>query len=218
MIDHGNAPDGDEPQPTGDDATRIIGVPPFDADATRIMPARGTSLPDRAQGAVIGVSAQKAAAADDASDRTVFVPGPSRSAAPDAVADTVTREEFDPAVGWLVIIEGPGRGKSVPVFYGQNAVGRSAEQRIALNFGDTRIAREAHAFVVYDDVGRKFYLRDNGKANLVRLNGQPVMMPTVLNDRDSISIGSTVMKFIALCGPNFDWLAADDPNTAPPSS
>ncbi|MCB1521319.1 MAG: FHA domain-containing protein [Hyphomicrobiaceae bacterium] len=146
----------------------------------------------------------------DAESKTVFLPSGF-----DPPAET-NAEDFDPAVGWLVVMEGPGRGKNCAIYYGQNAIGRGPEQRIRLNFGDNRIARDTHAFVIYDDVARTFYIRDNGKTNLVRLNGAPVLTPMKLNDRDKITIGSTVMMFVALCGESFDWLAASDgPATAP---
>ena len=113
-------------------------------------------------------------------------------------------------VGWLTVISGPGKGSFRPIFYGQNSLGRDPKQRIPLDFGDQRISRETHAFVVYDDVQRKFFIRDNGKSNLVRHNGNAVLTPTEINDRDQITIGETTLVFIALCNANFDWLAVDE--------
>ncbi|MGD9784134.1 MAG: FHA domain-containing protein [Hyphomicrobiaceae bacterium] len=166
--------------------------------------------------------AAPASAADDTDkeSKTVFLPtgfsaaGKGAKPADGAPASVDDSEEFDPLVGWLVIMEGPGRGRHCAVHYGQNSIGRGSEQRIRLDFGDNRIARDTHAFVIYDDVARKFYVRDNGKANLVRLNGAPVMTPLEVKDRDRITIGSTVMMFVALCGPDFDWLAADGTESA----
>ncbi len=178
-----------------------------DDGATRILPVRQTGGRQAGQGAVIGVAGQarQAQAADES--RTMLMPaGPAKAPA----------DVFDPAVGWLVIVEGPGRGNHCPIYYGQNSIGRGPDQRIRLGFGDTRIARDSHAFVIYDDVSRTYYLRDNGKANLVRLNGAPVMTPMELTDRDRIQIGETVMLFVQLCGESFDWLAAGEtPSTAP---
>ncbi len=190
-----------------DDATRIIqpdAADDNDDEATRILPLKSpTPSKQDPPGPVIGVaqSSDPDVAQDENEDRTVFLPSGS---------DKPSEQGFDPAVGWLVITDGPGRGNHCPVFYGQNTIGRSDDQRIRLNFGDTRVARDSHAFIIYDDIARKFYLRDNGKANLVRHNNAPVMTPVELKDRDEISIGETVMMFVALCGENFDWLAAED--------
>jgi len=185
-----------------DEATRIImggGTDPggddTEDDATRILPMRPAAQ-ERPLGTVIGVASEEPAASDD---RTVFL---------HTKSDPAKDRNFDPAVGWLVITAGPGRGKHCSVYYGQSSIGRGEEQRIRLNFGDLRVARDAHAYIIYDDVSRRFFIRDNGKANLVRLNDAPVMSPLELKDRDTISIGDTVMMFVALCGPTFDWLAS----------
>ncbi|MBU1210972.1 MAG: FHA domain-containing protein [Alphaproteobacteria bacterium] len=169
-------------------------------EATRILPVRAPA--SSGPGSVIGTSQGSGLDEDE-----TFV-----------VAREIQREadpNFNPVVGWLVILEGPGRGEHCTVYYGQNSIGRGEDQRIQLNFGDARITRDTHAFLVYDDHVRKFYLRDNGKANLIRLNGVAVLAPTDVADRDIISIGETVMLFVALCGTEFDWLGGDGgPNTA----
>lgn len=153
------------------------------------------------------------------------VPQPGARPAPDAGAtmfvvpqpasSTPGSPLFDPVVGWITVVKGPGRGCFKPVFYGSNSIGRGPDQRIQVDFGDQRISRETHAYIVYDDVQREYYLRDNGKSNLVRHNGSLVMAPTQIKDRDRITVGDTVLMFIALCNADFDWLAGtDEPNKA----
>lgn len=188
-IQSGGNEDDPKSEPPEDD---------FEDEATRILPSR--SGPTDAPGTVIGTAVEPAG---DDEEKTFFMPAAGTAARP-------SEPSFNPAVGWLVILDGPGRGQHCPVYYGQNSIGRGEEQRIRLNFGDARITRDTHAFIVYDDIARKFYLRDNGKANLVRHNNTPVMAPTELADRDTISIGETVMLFVALCSAEFDWLAEDD--------
>jgi hypothetical protein len=39
----------------------------------------------------------------------------------------------------------------------------------------------------------------------VRLGGKPVLAPTVLNPNDTFRIGNTTFRFVACCGPEFDW-------------
>lgn len=175
---------------------KVIGVAPA-ATAT-----------DRAS----SLQARLSEAAPEEDDQTVILPAAKTStttqseASPEPAGQTA-QTKFDPPVGWLVVREGPGRGSYRPVFYGQNAIGRSATQRINLDFGDLRISREEHAFLIYDEISRRFYLRDNGKTNLVRINGVPVMAPTEIYHQDQITIGSTQLLFVALCGHGFDWLA-----------
>ena len=137
---------------------------------------------------------------------TVMVPAGTTSAH--------SKDPFDPVVGWLVVVEGLGRGQFRPIRYGQNAVGRGQDLRICIDFGDQRISREPHAFVIYDEVQRKFFIRDNGKSNIIRLNGNAVLTHAELHDRDVISIGETSLLFVSLCDQNFDWLASNAAKTA----
>jgi hypothetical protein len=115
-------------------------------------------------------------------------------------------------VGWIIVIEGPGRGSSFTLFDGVSAIGRGDDQAIRLDFGDTSISRSNHAMVAYDNEQKKFFLGHGGKANLVRLNGKPVLSTEELNNDDKVRIGETTLRFIALCGPDFDW--TDDEGTA----
>lgn len=112
----------------------------------------------------------------------------------------------EPVVGWLVVLEGPGRGGHRPVYAGSNTIGRSANQRIPLDFGDQAISAEQQAFLVYDARKRVFQLVPNlGRPNLVHLNDQALLMAAELKARDRIQMGETTLLFVPLCGPDFDW-------------
>jgi hypothetical protein len=114
----------------------------------------------------------------------------------------------DPVVGWLVIIEGPGKGMSLKVGYGQNSIGRAPNQRIRLDFGDDQISREDHAFIVYDPKGHKFYVRNGSSANLTYVGDIPVLAPVELLETADLTIGGTILRFVPFCGPHFDWQEA----------
>ena len=111
----------------------------------------------------------------------------------------------DPVVGWLAIVEGPGKGKALRLGYGSNAVGRGDTARVQLDFGDDQISRGGHAVVTYDPRGRKYYVQHGGGKNLTYLGDQPVLSPTELPAHSHISIGATVLRFVPLCGDAFDW-------------
>jgi hypothetical protein len=113
--------------------------------------------------------------------------------------------QIDPVAGWVVVVNGPGRGAFRPVFVGMNSVGRDPSQRVCLSFGDEAISREEHAFLTYDEEQRRFYVQHGGKANLVRLGKQPVLVPVELHANDLIRLGRTTLRFIPLCGPDFSW-------------
>ena len=110
-----------------------------------------------------------------------------------------------PTVGWLVVTAGPGRGASLGLVAGMNSVGRGEENAAQVDFGDDTISREPHAFVTYDNESRAFHLSHSGKTNIVRLNDAPVLTSEVLGHGDTIRIGATSLRFVALCGSDFDW-------------
>ena len=112
---------------------------------------------------------------------------------------------YELTAGWLVVTAGPGRGASREIFFGMNSVGRSPDQRIPLDFGDESISREAHAFIVYDEMQHDFYVQHGGKANLVRLNGKPVLAPAELKHGDILEVGATKLLFVPLCSESFNW-------------
>ncbi|SFO19496.1 FHA domain-containing protein [Roseovarius lutimaris] len=108
-------------------------------------------------------------------------------------------------VGWMVVVAGPGKGHSFAIFNGVSTIGRGAEQSVVLDFGDTSISREKHAAVAYDDEQNSFFLGHGGKSNIVRLNGRPVLSTEDLSHGDSLRIGETTLRFVALCGTEFTW-------------
>jgi hypothetical protein len=119
--------------------------------------------------------------------------------------DSVAERMHDPVVGWLVIIDGPGKGHARELGYGMNGIGRSKEDRVSLDFGDPEISRNGHATVTYDPRGRRFYAQHGGGVNLSYINDQPLLQPTALSGGEIISLGSTKLKFVAFCGSDFDW-------------
>jgi len=114
----------------------------------------------------------------------------------------------DPVVGWLVVVAGPGRGAVRAIGAGFNTIGReTGHNRIALDFGDSNISREKHAIIVYDDAPdkRAFTIKHEEGQNLTRVRGNAVTDFTPLVSGDEIALGATTVRFVALCGPDFDW-------------
>jgi hypothetical protein len=125
-----------------------------------------------------------------------------------AAASETNQTKFP--VGWIVVIEGPGRGACFTMFNGVTNIGRGEDQAVRLDFGDTSISRHNHAAVAFDDEQGKFFLGHGGKSNLVRLNGSPVLSTEELAASDQIRIGETTLKFIGLCDENFKWTDTSD--------
>jgi hypothetical protein len=141
-------------------------------------------------------------------DENTKLVGPARRSvkAEPATAETSNDGgELDPVVGWLVILEGPGRGNARRLGYGQNSLGRDKGERVSLDFGDSSISRSKHAFVLYEPRKRQFFLRPGDGANLTYLNGDLLADSRQLKPADVIEVGATKLRFVPLCGPEFDW-------------
>ena len=115
----------------------------------------------------------------------------------------------DPVVGWLVVVSGPGRGRALPLGYGTNTIGRGETDRVRVDFGDDRISRGGHSTVTYDPRGRTFYVQHGGGTNLTYVDDKPVLAPSELLAQTHITIGDTVLRFVPLCGREFDWQDQD---------
>lgn len=114
--------------------------------------------------------------------------------------------ELDPVVGWLVVVGGPGMGAYRPVYEGNNALGRSPNQRVPLDFGDDAISSEEQAYIRYDSSDRSFLFVPNlAKTNVVSVNDKRPTGAVELTAMDVITVGRTQLVFVPFCGPDFDW-------------
>ncbi len=212
-----------------DDKTRVIRRPldinqgpqpdqPFDPDATRVVEHNeGTRTVDERYQAAANASTLPARPGppplqkDDSTTKVLW--RPQREAAPfDPLQPTKVAQDDskDPVVGWLVIVRGNGRGSAVRLGYGMNTIGRDPSQRVSLNFGDEGISRLNHARLVYDPRARKFSIAPGDGVNLTYVSLKPghsdaLLAPTELMAGCSLLMGDTELKFVPLCGPEFDW-------------
>ncbi|MFT3732481.1 MAG: FHA domain-containing protein [Hyphomicrobium sp.] len=114
--------------------------------------------------------------------------------------------ERDPVVAFLIVVGGPGLGSYRPVFEGNNTLGRSRDNRIALDFGDDAISNEAQAYLRYDSTDRSFLFVPNlAKTNVVSVNDKRPAGPVPLQPMDVITLGRTQVAFLPFCGSDFDW-------------
>jgi hypothetical protein len=119
--------------------------------------------------------------------------------------------EQDPVVGWLVVVGGPGIGQFRPVFEGNNTIGRSASNRIAVDFGDDAISADEQAYIRYDSAERTFLFVPNlAKTNIVSVNEKRPTGAVELQQMDVITMGRTQLVFVPFCGAEFDWSALSE--------
>jgi hypothetical protein len=127
------------------------------------------------------------------------------STGPGAPEAAPTSAAKGPVTGWLVVIEGPGKGQSIELGYGMNIVGRGAANRVVLGFGDDQISQDDHFRIAYDDTQRRFHLVPGRGTNLVYVAGNPLLAPLPLETGSDLSVGATRLRFVALCGDDWAW-------------
>lgn len=111
---------------------------------------------------------------------------------------------FSPVTGWLVCIDGPAKGTDYRIHTDYNFIGRDPSMDISIA-GDNRIDRDRHAVVVYDPQERIFFFGPQNAKSVVRVNNRPVIGQIELNSHDVLTIGSTKLMFVPLCGKEFNW-------------
>lgn len=111
---------------------------------------------------------------------------------------------FTPVVGWLVCTDGPAKGTDYRIRAGYNYMGRAEHMDICVT-GDKQIGRERHAMIAYDQEEKVFFFGPADGKSIVRLNGKMVMVPSELHPYDVITIGTTKLIFVPLCGERFSW-------------
>lgn len=117
--------------------------------------------------------------------------------------DRVSGDQAEPVVGWLVCVEGPVRGVDYRIHAGYNYIGREMGD-IHIQ-GDQQISRQNHAMIAYDSSERTYFVGPAAGRNLIKVNGKTVLNAVEIQSYDIISIGTTKLIFVALCGEKFSW-------------
>jgi predicted component of type VI protein secretion system len=116
----------------------------------------------------------------------------------DNISTQILADRSNETVALLTVVEGSGKGQVRKVYSGTNQVGRSAENRVALDFGDNTISRNQHAVIAYDATTRQFTIHDGGKPNPILINGERLSGERRLESGDMLKIGMTTLSFSVL--------------------
>lgn len=109
-----------------------------------------------------------------------------------------------PVVGWLIAVSGFCRGTDFRIHTGYNYIGREAGD-ICIH-GDNTISAEKDANVTYVPQTKRFYIAHELGKNVLLVNDLPVIGGSIeLHNYDVITIGTTKLVFIGLCGEKFSW-------------
>ncbi len=129
---------------------------------------------------------------------------PRQEEEPAAVSMQQEKTPKEPAVGWLVCIEGESYGRIYDLKKGENRIGGSPDMDIVLA-SDPQVARCCQMTVTYDREKRAFYANAGDARELSYINGQVLLMSLELKNRDILQTGGTKLMFIPLCGLDFSW-------------
>ena len=204
-----NAPSGDEAQPQG--SPERGGPGGWSHDDTPTGPVGNRRVPPDAEAQPIdpGGRARQAAPhkqavprkAPEREEPTVLVHG---RQPPESADQPGTSERLlDLPTGWLVVVDGPGKGTALRLGYGHNTIGRGAGMRVRLNFGDGTISRE-HTAIRYSDKNNTFHIFP-GSNNVYLAENEEVLVPTPLLPGCLIGLGETTLRFVPFCDDSFRW-------------
>ena len=107
--------------------------------------------------------------------------------------------------GWLAVISEAGRGVSYTLTFGMNTIGRSEDNHISIQNGDSSISRHKHAMIIYDYANNLFFIKHGEGQYLSYLNGEVLLENKQLKPYDRIKVGATELMFVPLCGEHFKW-------------
>ena len=114
-----------------------------------------------------------------------------------------TAGNTEPPVGYLICTAGEDFGTGFLLKSGNNTIGRGQSMDVIIM--DPKVSREKQAFVMYDPVSRKFFLKPGEGSGLCYINGQVVLVPMELKPFEKLKVGDTELMLIAVCCEQFSW-------------
>jgi hypothetical protein len=115
------------------------------------------------------------------------------------------RDYYEPVVGWLVVVDGPEKGRDYRIVPGRNSIGRDPSAEVAIE-GDELMSKE-HAVLYYYAENNQFYLEDNRSKHGTFLMPEKALVAErrPVEDGNRIKVGKTTFILKTLCGKEFTW-------------
>ena len=130
-----------------------------------------------------------------------------------AIAQPGTAAEVDlaapkgPVAGWLVVLDGPSAGMALG-FDRKFAVRFSFLLSIPAVLGANSPLAVRRGIVVYDPQDNNWCALPGSSNELCTLNGKSLIEKMPLTAGDTFAVGGAQLRFVPLCGPEFNWNAA----------
>lgn len=123
------------------------------------------------------------------------------------IDNTTSVPQKDWPQGWLVVVEGPMKGRTFPITYGYNHIGRDASNKICLS-EDPGVS-SVQCVVHYDRDKRIFYIKKFDQCTQeTRLSDETLVDGSTvpLEAGEVIKLSSqTKLRFMPFCGDYFNW-------------
>ncbi|MGN0984357.1 MAG: FHA domain-containing protein [Gemmiger sp.] len=108
-----------------------------------------------------------------------------------------------PVAGWLVVLDGPARGRDLRLGQGRTVLGvDEAGWPATLSHDAALSVRQAE--VIYDPQEGSFTLAPGTAQELAYLNGRAVVAPQPLAAGAELRLGGARLRFVPFCG-EFRW-------------
>ena len=108
-----------------------------------------------------------------------------------------------PVAGWLVVTEGPGRGRDLRLGEGRNFLGTDADGAPCLLSADAPLSARIAA-LVYDPQDGSFTLAPGSASELCYLEGANLLEPRPVKEGAALAVGKAKLRFVPFCG-KFRW-------------
>ena len=128
-------------------------------------------------------------------------------ARPGAAAEVDLAAPKGPVTGWLVVLDGPTRGQDLRLGEGRNFLGVDAAGDPAVLDANSPLAVR-RGIVVYDPQDNNWCALPGSSNELCTLNGKSLIEKMPLTAGDTFAVGGAQLRFVPLCGPEFNWNAA----------
>lgn len=128
-------------------------------------------------------------------------------AQPGTAAEVDLAEPKGPVAGWLVVLDGPARGQDLRLGEGRNFLGVDAAGNPAVLDANSPLAVR-RGIVVYDPQDNNWCALPGSSNELCTLNGKSLIEKMPLTAGDTFAVGGAQLRFVPLCGPEFNWNAA----------
>lgn len=117
----------------------------------------------------------------------------------------------NPVVGWMVCVKGSMYGQDFRLKSGRNFVGRGDNMDICLK-GEKTVSRDRHAILIYEPKQNLFLAQPGETKELIYLNGDVVLMPTVMKKNDILQVGDVSLMLIPCCDEIYKWSTEEKEN------